>query len=525
MEFQPTLKTQENKTMKNITIFIYLLTFPLFTFSQSYMLDSSFGDAGILLSDLQQSNDVATDAALAADGTLIISGCKGNPQYDFMVLRKSIDGDLDADFGNEGHSVFDLGSAMDDGTVNYIHTNGNILVAGITGTNSGVVRFLPDGAPDLSFGNNGKVIFDFTGSSLIHDMIVDEEGRIILVGSITISSSQGSLGALVIRLLPNGQLDPSFGINGVRQFTKDFSFTQGKSLAISKSGKILVGINADGFSHVVQLTESGDYDSSFGVSGYFSVPKHKSTIEDLEVLPNGKLLLTLFFSNLSTSGLCEVFPEGQLNEAFGLDGLAMANIPGIKLVSTNTFQNTQGIYVMGATFMTPDHSKVGMAILQFSQNGDWIKGVDGEELLLTSRAGEELYCAKILQNEDGVITAIGYAEDKATGNKDIAHLQYQAIDKTVGLATLPKTEKAKVFPNPVMDFGQFQYTLHKSSNISLQLYSVQGKLITTLINTQFRNQGEQIENFELPASLPAGSYFLHLSIHGDRPLSTRIIKQ
>src|SRR5690606_20803366 len=75
-----------------------------------------------------------------------------------------------------------------------------------------VVRcFNEDGTIDYGFGNNGTFIVSLSGGlwESVGSMILQSDGKILLGGGATDD-------LLLIRLKPNGELDSSFGNNGIR---------------------------------------------------------------------------------------------------------------------------------------------------------------------------------------------------------------------------------------------------------------------------------------------------------------------
>lgn len=66
----------------------------------------------------------------------------------------------------------------------------------------------------------------------------------------------------------------------------------------------------------------------------------------------------------------------------------------------------------------------------------------------------------------------------------------------------------KLFPNPAKDQLKVSYNLNENSNIAIALYSLDGKLTTTLLNAQLR-AGYQSKEFNL--NVPKGMYILKLT--------------
>ena len=74
------------------------------------------------------------------------------------------------------------------------------------------------------------------------------QGKIILAGSLAGSQPNDKVGFGIVRVLSNGNLDSSFGINGVVKTDFADSLVQAESIAIQPDGKILV---AGGFCPLV----------------------------------------------------------------------------------------------------------------------------------------------------------------------------------------------------------------------------------------------------------------------------------
>jgi len=78
----------------------------------------------------------------------------------------------------------------------------------------GVVRYLPNGTLDTSFGNHGRTIAAFTNFlNSPNSAAVQSDGKIVVAGEA--SSADGTLSEFAVaRLNENGGLDGSFGTGG-----------------------------------------------------------------------------------------------------------------------------------------------------------------------------------------------------------------------------------------------------------------------------------------------------------------------
>ncbi|HGY08706.1 MAG TPA: hypothetical protein ENK37_01435 [Oceanithermus profundus] len=135
---------------------------------------------------------------------------------------------------------------------------GRFLLAGYASNGSDldivVERTKPDGTLDTDFGNGGKAQFDAVGGSpgsdLAYSLAVDGQGNILVAGRTFVSGHGNDL--VVLRLEPDGSLDPSFGNGGV------FTYDGGNG----DDGAFEVALDGSGRPVVVGYSENagGDYD-------------------------------------------------------------------------------------------------------------------------------------------------------------------------------------------------------------------------------------------------------------------------
>lgn len=82
------------------------------------------------------------------------------------------------------------------------------------------------------------------------------------------------------------------------------------------------------------------------------------------------------------------------------------------------------------------------------------------------------------------------------------------------IKTLDKESlKLAVYPNPVQNRLGINYELQEAAHVKAKLVSLQGAAVATLLDEK-QNAGAQKINVEIPVSVAAGTYLLHLSIDG-----------
>jgi uncharacterized delta-60 repeat protein len=134
-----------------------------------------------------------------------------------------------------------------------------------------VLRLLPDGRLDPSFSRDGKAHLDYGYGNDDAEAVVLRRGRIVVAGPGRNTSSHASFG--VARFRRDGRVDRSFGNKGRRlvSFGRQ-RVAQAKGLAATPDGRLLVaGLAATDYYHpdwaVARLTPDGALDRGFGDSG------------------------------------------------------------------------------------------------------------------------------------------------------------------------------------------------------------------------------------------------------------------
>src|SRR5215472_5700683 len=202
-------KTMNEKTFLKRVMFLACAAFialPTLVMAQAGSLDPTFGTNGIVTT----ANTVADAAALQSDGKIVVAGSIANSQ-NFQqggLLRYTSNGVLDSSFGTGGEVLIALGNSNSGPAFAVaIQTDGKILAAVPANLHPTVFRFNTNGSVDTTFGSSGSVQILAGGIFL-----PPASGGIALQsdGKILVDSRD-----FVARSLANGQLDSTFGSNGV----------------------------------------------------------------------------------------------------------------------------------------------------------------------------------------------------------------------------------------------------------------------------------------------------------------------
>ena len=179
--------------------------------------DSSFAQKGYTI---LSSAYIAFDLALQKDGKIIIAG-QGLNANNFLLARYLYDGTLDTQFGNAGIVLTDMTEMSEYLSSVALQTDGKIVVAGRYDYNSqyhnnfktAVIRYNTDGSFDNSFGNNAIATLQFDDASADPKKImIQQDGKIIVGGDYT--DIYHFHKPTLARFNSNGVIDNTFGNNG-----------------------------------------------------------------------------------------------------------------------------------------------------------------------------------------------------------------------------------------------------------------------------------------------------------------------
>ena len=205
--------------------------------------DTSFGNGfGYVTLELSGQMTYASAAIATSDG-IVVAGQAIPPSGNGQVLVAKYDstGQLDAGFATQGIYLSTLPSA--DGsflaTALAQDAGGNLLVAGGYGQGSVLVlRLTADGQLDSTFGTDGLTTIPV--GSIANSIAIQPDGRIVVGAS---DLNEAGRPMVVARLTPSGAVDPSFGTNGVTEilFWDSLRASSGgvTGLAVTASGQIV----------------------------------------------------------------------------------------------------------------------------------------------------------------------------------------------------------------------------------------------------------------------------------------------
>jgi uncharacterized delta-60 repeat protein len=334
-----------------------------------------------------------------------------------------------AAFGSGGYALFSDAQITAAPARLRIRANGRIVAVGGTACATNVnpatpagtyctvqiAQYLASGAPDTSFGTNGRVVTVITNAGFELNFALNADGT-LLVGGYRYNGSADV--PFVAKFTSSGAVDPSFGTNGVTTLNAlplGFGIV---GFGIDNSGRIVfVGttpnVGAQGEDvFVTRLTSSGATDSTFGVNGVaqFAIAT-AGTRNDrgttFNVQPDDYIVLGGRTVNSGGSFdflLMRIDGSGAPDPSFGTSGVVTTRLAGTTgdNLGRRLLVQPDGKIVMVGTVGAGAATQCGVTRHEADGTPDLAFG-SGGQLLLPVSVG----CFDLTQQSDGKIVIIG----------------------------------------------------------------------------------------------------------------------
>ncbi len=277
---------------KTLLLAITIFCFSNFTNAQAGELDASFGNNGVVKTNVfNAGNTIYKKTVVQNDGKIIASGEAWNGNiFEFIIVRYNTDGSIDNTFSGDGIVSTGITTPYDESVFSVALQNDGKIVAA---RGDYLFRYNTDGSFDNTFADNGKQ----TNSIIYMNAIaIQSDGKIVVAGGQNEMNEDGGITyPAVARYNTAGILDKTFGING-RQTNKSSAGGGFSSIAVQNDGKIVVaGIIEvtppyDGAVILSRLNTDGSIDSTFAHSGSVS-PSIGANSCAVSVQSDGKIVV------------------------------------------------------------------------------------------------------------------------------------------------------------------------------------------------------------------------------------------
>jgi len=328
----------------------------------------------------------------------------------------SQDGALDTTFANNGifstngnfqYSLLDL--SIDNS--NNIYISGNVINSDGT-TSVKVIKLLPEGELDTSFGNAGFATIHYNPWWYVSKTIILESGKIALVGRISSNSND----IIVVRLNSDGSIDNSFGNNGRFIFDSGNGNDQAFTI-VEQNSKLIIGGVVQPYSEyaLLRLTEDGILDTTFGNNGLTAVGfGYREEIRDLIIDDSGNIVTCGHsrntnnpYWNLDDLTILKFNNNGFLDSSFGDNGIVV--VPGLDNERAYSIQYFQNSYYVTGQKDFADTAGSATVIVKINQNGVLDNSFNNDGKLFIIPIGGDFHgvyhggYSSIIQNDNKLI--------------------------------------------------------------------------------------------------------------------------
>jgi len=201
-----------------------------------------------------------------------------------------------------------------------------------------VTRYLPNGSLDTSFGTGGVFSRGLSGNGAVSDAALQPDGKIVLAGTNGVPED-----FFVMRLLPNGTVDPAFVTAHPTTNFSGASVDQAFGVALGPAGTIVLAGRSDENVALARYLPTGALDPTFSGDGLLTHDfGGQSEADDVAVQPNGRIIVT--GSESPTAGSPRIL-VARFTITGGLDGTYGS---GGRVSTTNTpLQSAHRVLLQG----------------------------------------------------------------------------------------------------------------------------------------------------------------------------------
>ncbi|MDX2286808.1 MAG: hypothetical protein NW241_21765 [Bacteroidia bacterium] len=178
-----------------------------------------------------------------------------------------------------------------------VRPDGRILLAGhipaSTGADLAVMSLLPDGSPDAGFGTRGMAVLPSPGNEEAVRLLLLPDGQVLLAAH-TWRHQWADRDLLLVRLTPGGQPDPDFGVRGFQKINIG-AYDQVRDIAADSQGRILLAAQhlSGAFQDMalIRLLPDGRLDPAFARNGIYKpdYQSHSRLVQAIAAGPDGSV--------------------------------------------------------------------------------------------------------------------------------------------------------------------------------------------------------------------------------------------
>lgn len=312
-------------------------------------------------------------------------------------------GDPDRDFARRGTLTLKATDADAVGHAVKVVSGNRVLAGGAAAGQLVIVKLRASGSLDSTFGTRGQVVPALPGTSLdgVKGIQTVRDGRVVASG--TLRLADGSTRFVTLRLLPSGEVDPSFGA-GLGYVLSGPSDADLGAMAMDRNGVVYLGGSSGGAPYLMRLLGDGTPDPAFvnpalGLTG---------RVTSILLRTDGTITYTVATGAASFT-VVRLLPTGAPDPAWGGTGvithpLGPGAAPGIGAAAVR--QGPSNMTLVAGTDLTATGSPRG-SVIRLTPNGtvDTRFGHNGVSRI--SRSDREIRITGMARDSTGRILLVG----------------------------------------------------------------------------------------------------------------------
>jgi len=391
------------------------------------------------------------------------------------------------------------------------------------------------GSLDKTFGNNGVVLTPFgPRDNTFYSIAIQLDKKIVAAGD-TYNGSDYDFA--LARFDTIGELDPSFGINGIVTTNIGNFDNSATSIIIQPDQKLLLfGYAFNGLYYdfaKVRYNPDGSLDSTFGINGVVITSFGETSLsyssvlaDDGKIITAGKEGSTTISPGYSIFALCRYMPDGNLDSTFGNGGKVITSFNMDDVAFSVALRKNGKILASGYSYIGWNPS---IALAQYNNDGtlDSTFGIDGK--VITS-IGSGSVCISMVIQEDDRIVVTGNSYDGLKSNFTLVRYNTDgSLDNSFGQAGIVTTSfgqkdsqgrSVKLQSDKKILVAGYTRAANLKYDLGLVRYLQNGKLDTTfgingIVTTIDSNFHETLLSMAIQADgkiIAAGDFWMNDSV-------------
>ncbi|UPQ79012.1 T9SS type A sorting domain-containing protein [Flavobacterium azooxidireducens] len=358
---------------KNYFFVIAFLSFFSSIAQQAGDLDLSFGNNGIVRTNLWNASFNVKSHVVLPDGkTIVVGEINNDMEPRGFVMRLLANGDIDVTFGTDGKAVHPFINGIN---IVKLQTDGKILVGSSYLNDIAVARYMSNGTLDTGFAYDGTYYNTNSNNSNyspnpVVDLEIQSDNKIVALTTIKISDVNYYK---LFRLNSNGILDNTLNV------TDNFgAIDYPVALSIQTDGKLLVSgysfNEASTSLFIARYNSNGTDDTTFNSTGRRSFSITNATaarVTDLLIQPDGKILLGgKYYANGDALFMARFNTNGTFDTSFSGDGFQSATVDLSSNRPGKIALQSDGKIIQMDTYYNNTTSKESMLLARYTSTGE-----------------------------------------------------------------------------------------------------------------------------------------------------------